>query len=102
MIAIPSGASGISIVQRWIRNVLPSRHSKLARSSPGHGGPPGGVASKLQAPSRLSRRSSAGCRSGRLTRSLELPAEVDLRADDHAVVEAEDLGVAEAAPVRAR
>src|SRR6266540_24915 len=68
MIAMPSGASGISTVHRSIRNVRPSSHSKLTRPPPGHGGPPGGVASIVHSPARASSRSSAGFRLGGATR----------------------------------
>src|SRR4051794_5032215 len=67
MIAMPSGASGMSIVHRSIRNVRPSSHSNLTRAAPGHGGPPGGPASIVHSPTRASRRSSAGFRLDRCT-----------------------------------
>src|SRR5262252_8902363 len=54
MIAIPLGASGRSTVQRSTRNAPPSSHSNRTRPSPGHGGPPGGVACIVHSPTKRS------------------------------------------------
>src|SRR5262249_37031041 len=54
MIAVPSGASGRSTVQRSTRNAPPSSHAKRTRPSPGHGGPPGGVATVFHSPTKRS------------------------------------------------
>ena len=54
MIAVPSGASGRSTVQRSTRNAPPSSHSNRTRPSPGHGGPPGGAAAIVHSPTKRS------------------------------------------------
>ena len=46
MIEIPLGAAGISTVERSIRWTPDSGHSKLAWAAPGHGSPPGAVATR--------------------------------------------------------
>ena len=56
---MPSGASGISTVERSSTNWLPSNHSKVARASPGQGSPPGGIASIVHSPIRTSSSFSA-------------------------------------------
>src|SRR5215210_4339626 len=64
MIEMPSGASGMSTVERCTRCAPESCHSIVARASPGHGGPSGGLASRVHSPtsgsSRLSASSAVG------------------------------------------
>ena len=50
MIEIPSGASGISAVERSTRWAPESCHSMVDRASPGQGSPPGGIASSVHSP----------------------------------------------------
>src|ERR671917_1108119 len=64
MIETLSGASGISTVERATRCAPESCHSIVARASPGHGGPPGGLASRVHSPRSGSRRLSASCAVG--------------------------------------
>src|SRR5688572_26838548 len=58
MIAIPSGASGIGISQRWIRNRSPGNHSKVTRAPTSAGGMSLKVATSLHSPTNGSRASS--------------------------------------------
>src|SRR5918998_4726174 len=64
MIEMPLGASGMSTVERSTRCAPESCHSIVARASPGHGGPSGGLASRIHSPrsgsSRLSASSAVG------------------------------------------
>src|SRR5215210_3954925 len=64
MIEMLSGASGMSTVERATRCAPESCHSMVARASPGHGGPSGGLASRVHSPtsgsSRLSASSAVG------------------------------------------
>src|SRR5918997_3125916 len=64
MIETLSGAPGTSTVERCTRCAPESCHSIVARASPGHGGPPGGLASRVHSPtsgsSRLSASSAVG------------------------------------------
>src|SRR5829696_4086304 len=59
MIEKLSGASGISTVERPTRCAPESCHSIVARASPGHGGPSGGLASRVHSPTSGSSRFSA-------------------------------------------
>src|SRR5215210_1372432 len=56
MIEMPSGASGISTVERSTRCAPESCHSIVARASPGQGGPSGGLASRIHSPTSTSSR----------------------------------------------
>src|SRR5215207_1422201 len=64
MIEMLSGASGMSTAERCTRCAPESCHSIVARASPGHGGPSGGLASRAHSPtsgsSRLSASSAVG------------------------------------------
>src|SRR5215212_8499032 len=64
MIEMESGASGSSAVERSTRCAPESCHLIVARASPGHGGPSGGLASSVHVPtsgsSRLSASSAVG------------------------------------------
>src|SRR6266567_4193245 len=59
MIDTPSGASAKSMVDRSIRCIPESCHSNVHCPPPGHGGPPGGVASSVHSPTRTSSARSA-------------------------------------------
>src|SRR3712207_4934887 len=59
MIEMESGASGISTVERAPRCAPESCHSIVACASPGHGGPSGGLASRVHSPTSGSSRFSA-------------------------------------------
>src|SRR5687768_13084898 len=58
MIAIPSGASGTGISQRWIRNRSPGNHSKMTRAPISVGGMSLKVATILHSPTNGLRASS--------------------------------------------
>src|SRR5829696_6662444 len=64
MIETESGASGISAVERSTRCAPESCHSIVERASPGHGGPSGGLASRVHSPTSGSSRFSASCAVG--------------------------------------
>src|SRR5829696_1781243 len=64
MIEMESGASGISTVERATRCAPESCHSIVVRASPGHGGPSGGLASRVHSPTSTSSRLSASCAVG--------------------------------------
>src|SRR5215212_8178240 len=60
MIEMPSGASSmLSTVERCTRCAPESYHSIVVRASPGHGGPSGGLASRVHSPTSGSSRFSA-------------------------------------------
>src|ERR671917_1217463 len=59
MIEMPSGASGMSTVERPTRCAPESCHSIVVRAPPGHGGPSGGLASRVHSPTSGSSRLSA-------------------------------------------
>jgi hypothetical protein len=50
MIEIVLGAAGISTVERATRWAPERCHAIVARASPGHGSPPGGIASSVHSP----------------------------------------------------
>src|SRR5215203_5506455 len=59
MIEMELGAPGISTVERCTRCAPESCHSIVVRASPGHGGPSGGLASRVHSPTSGSSRFSA-------------------------------------------
>src|SRR5688572_3385761 len=88
MIETPSGASGMSTVQRDTRCAPESCHSMVARASPGHGGPSGGLASSVHSPTSGSSRLSASSAVGWSIASLLPPVG---GADGHEPVRVDDL-----------
>src|SRR5215813_11333977 len=76
MIAMPLGAAGCSLANRWIRKNLPSSHSNVIRPRPETGGVPGprnpasNVASVSHSPIRTFKRSSDAGRSAGMSPGL--------------------------------
>ena len=61
MMAIPSGASGWSTSQRWIRKSRPGSHSKVARALEASAGSGANPAVMVHAPTNGSRASRDPC-----------------------------------------